>query len=136
MGGENLSLYAPCRALFCHRSPSREDTTRTVPHDLEDSALSTRPRPVLDLASTQPRLTISQQGEKANVAQGSGSFNRLILYVTMVSRDGRPFPMHIAIATSTGIDKTSLKGTPGVPASSYPIKGQAGALRRGSQNNE
>jgi hypothetical protein len=55
MGGENLSLYAPYRALFCHRSPSREDTTRTVLHDLGDSALSTRPRPSLDPASTYHR---------------------------------------------------------------------------------
>jgi hypothetical protein len=85
--------------------------------------------PVLDLASTQPRLTIGQQGEKADVAQDSGSFHRLVLYVTMVSRDGRPFPGHVATATSTGIDKTSLQRHPGVPASSYPIKGQAGALQ-------
>jgi hypothetical protein len=123
MGGENLSLYAPYRSLFCHRSPSREDTTRTIPHDLGDSALSTRPRPVLDLASTQPRLTIGQQGEKADVAQDSGSFHRIILYVTMVSRDDRPFSGHVATATSTGIDKTSLQRHPGVLASSYPIKG-------------
>jgi hypothetical protein len=68
MRGENLSLYAPYHALFCHRSPSREDMTRTVPHDLGDSALSTRPRPVLDLASTQPQLIIGQQGDKADVA--------------------------------------------------------------------
>jgi hypothetical protein len=59
MGGENLSLYAPYRALFCHRSPSRKDATRTVPHDLGDSALSTRPRLVLDLPSVsrEKRLT-------------------------------------------------------------------------------
>jgi hypothetical protein len=53
--GLNLSLYAPYRALFCQRSPSREDTTKTVPHDLGDSALSTRPRPSLDPASTYYR---------------------------------------------------------------------------------
>jgi hypothetical protein len=79
--------------------------------------------PALDLASTQPRPTIGQQGERAGVAQGLGSFHRLILYVTMVSRDGRPFLGHDAIATSTGVDKTLPQGTPGVPASSYPIKG-------------
>jgi hypothetical protein len=56
MGGENLSLYTPYRTLFCHRSPSREDTTRFVPHDLRDSALSTCPRPGLDPASTYHRL--------------------------------------------------------------------------------
>jgi hypothetical protein len=52
MGGEILSLYTPYRTLFCHRSPSREDTTRSVPHDLGDSALSARPQPSLDPAST------------------------------------------------------------------------------------
>jgi hypothetical protein len=85
--------------------------------------------PVLDPASTQPRPTIGQQGGKTDVAQDSGSFHRLVLYVTMASRDGQPFPGHVATATSTGIDKTSPQGTPGVRASSYPIKGQARALQ-------
>jgi hypothetical protein len=58
MGGENLSLYTPHRTLFCHRSPSREDMTRTVPHNLGDSALSTRPRPVLDPSLTWPRPSV------------------------------------------------------------------------------
>jgi hypothetical protein len=90
--------------------------------------------PILDLASTQPRLTIGQQGEKADVAQDSRSFHCLVLYVTMVSRDGRPFPRHDATATSIGIDKTSLLRHPGIPASSYPIKGQAGALQGQTEN--
>jgi hypothetical protein len=55
MGGENLSLYIPYRTLFCHRSPSREDMIRSVPHDLGDSALSTHPRHGLDPASTYHR---------------------------------------------------------------------------------
>jgi hypothetical protein len=122
MGGENLSLYTPYRALFCHRSPSREDTTRTVPHDLGDSALSAHRRPVLDPASTQPRPTISQQGGKADVAQDSGSFHHLVLYVTMVSRDGRPFPRHVATATSPGIDKTSPQWHPRHPSLLLPYK--------------
>jgi hypothetical protein len=63
MGGENLSLCTPYRALFCHRSPSREDTTRSVPHDLGDSALSARPRPILDLASTQ-RWSAGRKGRR------------------------------------------------------------------------
>jgi hypothetical protein len=63
MGGENLSLYAPYRALFFHRSPSREDTTRTVPHDLRDLALSTRPRPSLDPASTHYR-SVGRKGRR------------------------------------------------------------------------
>jgi hypothetical protein len=57
MGGENLSLYTPYRTLFFHRSPSREDTIRSIPHDLGDSALSTHPRPSLDPASTYHRST-------------------------------------------------------------------------------
>jgi hypothetical protein len=67
---------------------------------------------VLDLVSTQPRPIIGQQGEKADVAQDSGSFHRLVLYVTIVSRDGLPFSGYVAIATSTGIDKTLLQRHP------------------------
>jgi hypothetical protein len=72
--------------------------------------------PVLDPSSTQPRPTNGQQGEKADVAQDSGSFHCLVLYVTMVSRDGRPFPGHVATATSTGIDKTSPQRHPRRPS--------------------
>jgi hypothetical protein len=46
------------------------------------------------------------------MAQDSRSFHCLILYVTMVSKDGRPFLGHVATATSIGIDKTSSQGTP------------------------
>jgi hypothetical protein len=70
------------------------------------------------------------------MAQDSGSFHRLVLYVTMVSRDGRPFPGHVATATSIGIDKTSLQRHPGITASSYPIKGQARALKRASKKRQ
>jgi hypothetical protein len=108
MGGENLSLYTPYRALLCHRSPSRVDMTRSVSHDLGDSALSAQPRPGLDPASTP---TTGQQGRKANVAQDVGSFHRLVPDVTSVSGDGQPFLRHVAIATSIGIDKTSPQGT-------------------------
>jgi hypothetical protein len=98
MGGENLSLCTPYRTLFCHHSPSREDTTRFVPRDLGDSALSARPWP-----------SANQQGGKPDVAQDSGSFHRLVPDVTMVSTDGRPFLGHVATAASTGIDKLHLK---------------------------
>jgi hypothetical protein len=54
----------------------------------------------------------------------------------MVSRDGRPFPGHVATTTSIGIDKTSLQRHPSVPASSYPIKGQARALKRESKKRQ
>jgi hypothetical protein len=68
--------------------------------------------PVLNPASTQPRPSAGQQGGKADVAQDSGSFHRLLPDVTMVSKDGRPFLGHIVTATSTRIDKTSPQGTP------------------------
>jgi hypothetical protein len=126
MVGENLSLYAPYRTLFCHRSPSREDTTRTMPHDLRDSALSTRPRPVLDPASTYHRSA----GRKGRRGTGLGVFlpSRPLCHHGV---QGWPtIPGALATATSTGIDKTSPQGTPGVLASSYPIKGQARALQR------
>jgi hypothetical protein len=64
------------------------------------------PRPVLDPTSTPPRPTAGQQGRKADVTQDPEFFHHLILYVTMVSRDGRPFLGHVATATSTTIDKT------------------------------
>jgi hypothetical protein len=116
----------------------REDTTRTVPHDLGDSALSTRPRPVLNLASTQPRPTADQQGRKADVAQDSESFHRLVLYVTMVSRDGRPFPGHVATATFTGIDKTSPQRHPRRPCLLLPYKraGRGSMTGRGQRTTD
>jgi hypothetical protein len=49
------------------------------------------PRPILDLASTH---RLSKQECKACVTQDLESFHRLILYVTMVSRDGRPSSTH------------------------------------------
>jgi hypothetical protein len=63
----NLTFYCPSRdgrwkpitirTIPCTILLLREDTTRTVPHDLGDSALSIHPRPVLDLASTHCRST-------------------------------------------------------------------------------
>jgi hypothetical protein len=80
------------------------------------------PRPVLDPSSTQPRPTAGQQGRKADVTQDSESFYRLILYVTMVSGDGRPFSGHVATATSTAIDKTSPQRHPRRPCLLLPYK--------------
>jgi hypothetical protein len=52
------------------------------------------------------------------------SFHRLILYVTMVSEDGRPFLGHVTTATSTALDKTSLLRTPSASLPPLdPIKG-------------
>jgi hypothetical protein len=55
----------------------------------------------LDLASTNRRST-KKQGLHA---QDPGSLHRLILYVTTVSRDGRPF-LYVT-TVSTTLDKTS-----------------------------
>jgi hypothetical protein len=86
----------------------------------------------LDPSSTRPRPTASQQGSKACMPQDPKSFHRLILYVTMVSGDGRPFLGHVATAASTALDKTSLLRHP--PASLPPldpIKEQAGDSKKG-----
>jgi hypothetical protein len=125
MRGENLSLYAPYRVLFCHRSPSREDTTRTVLHDLGDSALSTCPRPVLDLASTYHRSA----GRKGRRGTGLRVFS-----------PSRPLRHHGVQGWSviSGARRYSLfhwdrqnftSKAPWHPCLLYPIKGHAGALR-------
>jgi hypothetical protein len=72
-------------------------------------------------AIDHPRGRI-RQGRKADMAQDSESFHCLVLYVTMVSRDGRPFPGHVAIATSIGIDKTSPQRHPRRPCLLLPYK--------------
>jgi hypothetical protein len=70
------------------------------------------PRPALDPASTNRR---SKQESKACMTQDLESFHRLILYVTMVSGDGRPFLGHVATAASTAFDKTSPLRHPRCP---------------------
>jgi hypothetical protein len=129
MGGENLSLYALYRALFCHQSPSREDTTRTVPHDLGDSALSTRPRPSLDLSlvSKEERPTWHRARDLFTVSSSTSPWCPGMAGHSR-STSLQPPPQ--------GSTKLHLKGTPGVPASSYPIKGQAGALQGGASRSE
>jgi hypothetical protein len=87
------------------------------------------PRPVLDPTSTNHR---SKQECKACMTQDPESFRRLVLYVTMVSRDGRPFSGHIATATSTAFDKTSPLRHPWRPCL-YPIKGKAGDSMKGGE---
>jgi hypothetical protein len=62
----------------------------------------------LDPSSTRSRPTAGQQRSKTCMPQDPGAFHRLILYVTMMSEDGRPFSEHVATAASTALDKTSL----------------------------
>jgi hypothetical protein len=51
--------------------------------------------------------------------QNLESFYHLILYVTMVSGDGRPFSGHVATAASIALDKNfTSKASLGVSASS------------------
>jgi hypothetical protein len=69
--------------------------------------------------------------------QDPGSFHHLILYVTMVSGDGRPFSEHVAVAASTALDKTLLLRHP--PASLPPldpIKGKAGDSTKGDEQGK
>jgi hypothetical protein len=77
------------------------------------------PRPILDPASTH---RWSKQECKACMTQDPESFHRLILYVTMVSRDGRPFLGHVTTAASTMIDKTSPQRHPQRPCLLLPYK--------------
>jgi hypothetical protein len=121
MGGENLSLYTPYRALFCHRSPSRKDTTRSVSHDLGDSPYP----PSLDPASTHHR-SARKKGRR-----GTG---------LRVFSPSRP-RCHHGVRGWPTIPKTRryshlrrdrqnfISRHPGIPVSSYPIKGQARALQ-------
>jgi hypothetical protein len=130
IGGENLSLYAPYWALFCHLSPSRVNTTSTVPHDFGDSVLSVHRRPT----STRPRPT-----------DGQNKNERLAWHRTQslftVSSSTSPWCSRMAVhSRDTSLQqppqrstKLHLKGTPSVPASSYPIKGQAGDSTWGQQ---
>jgi hypothetical protein len=125
-------LTLPC--TIYRQSPSRKDTTRPVLRNLGDSALSIRSRPGLDPTST---LSTAQQRREDGMARRSGSFRRLILYITMVSRDGRPFPGHVATVTPTGIDKTSPQGSrcPGL-LSPYKRAGRGSTTgdKHGAQN--
>jgi hypothetical protein len=115
-----------------HRSPSREDKTRSVLRNLGDSALPIRPRPGLDPTSTLD--TVQRQG-RDGMARRSGSLRRLVSHNAMVSRDGRPFPEHVATLNKNRQNITSK--LPVVLASSRPIKGQARVLREGgTRDNE
>jgi hypothetical protein len=86
------------------------------------------PRPT----STRPRPTAGQQRSKACMPHDPGSFHYFILYVTMVSGDGRSFPEHVATAASTALDKTSLLRHPPASLPSLdPIKGKVGDSTKG-----
>jgi hypothetical protein len=64
-GGENLSLYAPCRILFHHRCPlEAQDDDRHIPGFL-GSGLIHSPSTPLRYASTRPRLIVGQQKDNA-----------------------------------------------------------------------
>jgi hypothetical protein len=107
---------------------SRQNTTSVVPQNSQGLALSIPRR----LTSTWPRPTVGQQRSKACTPQDPGSFHHPILYITMVSRDGRPFPEHVTTAASTALDKTSLLRHPPASLSSLdPIKGKAGESMKG-----
>jgi hypothetical protein len=70
------------------------------------------------------------------MTQDPESFHRLILYVTMVSRDGRPFSGHVATATSTAFDKTSPQRHPRCPCLLLPYKRAGRGLYMGVVDNE
>jgi hypothetical protein len=129
MGGENLSLYTPYRTLFCYCSPSRVNTTRSVSHDLGYSALSTRPRPGLDPASTHRRSARrkGRRGTGLGVFSPSHSLRHHgVQGWPAIPRARRYSHLHR--------DRQNFTSRhPGVSASSYPIKGQARALQEGGE---
>jgi hypothetical protein len=133
MGCENLSLYTPYRTLFCHRSPSREDTTRSEPHDLGDSALSARPRPDLDPASTYHRSA----GRKGRRGIGLEVFSPSRPLCHHGVRGWPTIPGACRYSHLYRDRQNFTSRHPGVPTSSYPIKGQAGALQgRGTKGEQ
>jgi hypothetical protein len=91
------------------------------------------PRPVLDPASTH---RLSKQESKACVTQDPESFHRLILYVTMVSRNCRPFSRHVATAASTAFDKTSPQRHPRRPCLLLPYKRAGRGLYKGGRTTD
>jgi hypothetical protein len=123
MGGENLSLFTPYHTLFCHRSPSREDTTKSVPHDLGDSALSARPRPRprpgLDPASTHHR-SAGRKGQRGTGLRVFSPSHPLRHHGVQ----GWPAIPRAHCYSHLYRDRQNFTSKhPGVPASSYPIKG-------------
>jgi hypothetical protein len=130
MGGENLSLYAPYHALFCHRSPSIEDTIRTILHDLRDSALSTCPRPSLDLASTYHRSA----GRKGRCSTGLRVFSPSHPLCHHSVQGWPAIPRACRYSHFHRDRQNFTSKAPDVPASSYPIKGHAGTLQQMTNN--
>jgi hypothetical protein len=91
------------------------------------------PRPILDPTSTNHR---SNKEARLACHRNPESFHRLILYVTMVSGDGRPFSGHVATTASKLLNKTSLLRHPGVPASSWPYKRAGRGLYEGGDDGQ
>jgi hypothetical protein len=65
------------------------------------------------------------------MTQDPKSFHCLILYVTMVSEDGRPFSGHVATTASTAFDKTSPQRHPQRPCLLLPYKRAGRGLYKG-----
>jgi hypothetical protein len=70
------------------------------------------------------------------MTQDPESFRRLILYVTMVSRDGRPFSGYVAITASTTFDKTSPLRHPRRPCLLLPYKRAGRGLYEGGRTTD
>jgi hypothetical protein len=69
------------------------------------------------------------------MTQDPESFHRLILYVTMVSRDGRSISGHVATTTSTAFDKTSPQSHPRRHCLLLPYKRAGRGLYKGATEN-
>jgi hypothetical protein len=101
--------------------------------DRTPTILGTRPYPpVLDPSSTWPRPSLDPPLVNK---EERPTWHRTRSLFTVLSSTSPWCPGMAGQSRGTslqppphGLTKLHLKGTPGVPASSYPIKGQAGAL--------
>jgi hypothetical protein len=122
MGGENLSLYTPCRALFRHRSPSRQNTTSVVPQNSQGSALSIPRRPT----STRPRSGLDQPPVNKEARPACHRIQVFLPSHPLRHHGVRGWPAILGARRYRGFHSTRQnfisKASPGVSASSGPYK--------------
>jgi hypothetical protein len=125
-GWEVKTYHCTCHTIRYFATDHPRGRIRQVPYP---AIPGTWPYPpFLDPASTH---RLSKQESKVCVTQDPESFRHLILYVTMVSRDGRPFSGHVATAASIAFDKTSPQIHPRRPCLLLPYKRAGRGLYKG-----
>jgi hypothetical protein len=133
LGWEVKTYHCTCHTMHYFTTGHPRGRMRQVPYPAISGtrpypSIVDPPRPVLDPALTH---RLSKQESKARVTQDSESFHRLILYVTKVSKNGRPFSGHVATAASTTFDKASPQRHPWRPCLLLPYKRAGRGLCKG-----